>query len=121
MGRVGADIPENIATQGEETTIRVQREFDRDRAIAALVVAYETFLAIGDPFDRPTDMARCPGQQPEFRVEVVTRPEVSSHVPAQSAATFHRHIEHSGKVEARADDADTLALVESQLALPVAR
>ena len=67
-GRVGAEIAEVRGPQRQEGTVRIERELGLHAEVPGLVVAQEGFLALADPFDRPSEAARRPGHERKFGI-----------------------------------------------------
>ena len=88
IGGVGAEIAEVRAAHGEELALVVERELGFDDEIARLIVAQERFVALADPFHRPAELVRRPGDQREFRIDHAARAEIAADVAASRRGPF---------------------------------
>ena len=107
-----ADIADIGAADGEELAVLVERELGLDRQIAALIIADEGFGAVAEPFHRPAELLRRPGQQRIFREEEIPRAEIAAHIAAHRADILGRHAERAGEIAALARDAAAGAGIE---------
>ena len=82
---VRADIAEIRGPQREKTAVGIEREFGRDREIAAHIIADEGLVTFGGPFHRPADAPRAPGDQREFRKEAVAGAEIAADLAGDDA------------------------------------
>ena len=91
---MGADIAEIVAAQREKAAVGVERELGRDGEIAAHIVGDECLGAFAGPFDRPSDAARRPDHQREFRKEAVAGAEIAADLAGDDADIVERHAEN---------------------------
>ena len=90
---VRAGVADHRAAQREEAAFVVERELQRDRLVAALVVAGEGLRALAGPFHRAAELLGRPHHQRELRIEGVARAVVAADVAALDAHVGHRHAE----------------------------
>jgi hypothetical protein len=80
---IGADICQGRHAQPEKFAVPVERQFAMGDMVAALRVGLEGLAAIGDPFHRPLQFARCPGHQSFLSIDDL--------LAAETAADIRRH------------------------------
>ena len=105
IGGVGAEIAEIGAAHREKLALVIERELGFDDEIARLIVAQERFAALDDPFHRPAELFRRPGDQRKFRIDHAAGAEIAADVAHQDADLLRRHAEHGGEIVFQADGA----------------
>ena len=85
MREIGADIGQRVGAHGEEMPVLVERELGMDFLLAALRVDDERFLPVAEPFDRPAELLRGPGQQRVLREVEGLHPEAAADIAGDDA------------------------------------
>src|SRR6516165_3213011 len=80
IGGVGAEIAEIGAAHSQETALVVERQLGFDDEIARLIVAQERLVALDDPFHRPAELARRPGDGCKFRIDHTAGAEIAADI-----------------------------------------
>ncbi len=112
--RTCAEIASVNRTQGEEVSVRIQGELRFRCQVAAVEIGQKGFAPLANPFDRPSDAFRRPGDQCELRAGVIADPEIPADIARHHAHRVFRHAERSGNVVPLADDPASGAGVHSE-------
>ena len=102
---MGAEIAEVRAAHGEKLALVIERELGFDDEIARLIVAQERLAALDDPFHRPAELFRRPGDQRKFRIDHAAGAEIAADVAHQDADLVRLNAEHGGEIVFQADGA----------------
>jgi hypothetical protein len=102
---IGADIGEARDLQCQELARRIERQRRLGPQIARRMVGQEHLAAGGDPFHRPADPPRRPGDQDVLGIDEVLGAEAAADIGRDEAHVFRLDAEAAGGVVAVGVDA----------------
>ena len=77
---VGAKIGDSIDAQSKKMPVAIERQLRASLVIASLIVGDEAFAARANPFHRPSQSSRCPGDDSLLWIMLALVTEAAAHV-----------------------------------------